>query len=209
MREGTPDNSEEQAREKELERLIRARDEHVAEANREIEELARTGPGFKTMGVGLFLILLGFFFGVWSMYSFFELWWMFAGSLFIILIGIAFVTEGSEANDRSGVDARERIEGAHRKAEYARKVFDSRIAEVKGERPPSPYGISFSRAIPQAVKIAVAIRDEGQCVVCGSDEDLQYDHIIPFSRGGESGDPDNIQLLCGSCNRAKGNRWIG
>lgn len=209
MREGTPDNSEELAKERELERLITARDEYIAEANRMIEEVGRTGPGFKTMCVGLFLILLGLLLGYWAMGSFFDRWWMFAGSLFVIMIGMAFVTEGSEADDRSAVDARERIEGAHRKAEYARKVFDRRIAEVKGERQPSPYSLSFSRAIPQAVKIAVAIRDEGTCVVCGSDEDLQYDHIIPFSRGGESGDPDNIQLLCGSCNRAKGNRWIG
>jgi 5-methylcytosine-specific restriction endonuclease McrA len=59
------------------------------------------------------------------------------------------------------------------------------------------------------VKIAVAIRDEGRCVECGADDDLQYDHIIPFSRGGLSDDPDNIQLLCGSCNQSKGNRWIG
>ena len=90
----------------------------------------------------------------------------------------------------------------------ARNVFDRKIAEAKGERV-LPIYETDSRAIPQAVKIAVAIRNEGQCVVCGSDDDLQFDHIIPVSRGGQSGDPANIQLLCGSCNRAKGNRWIG
>lgn len=64
-----------------------------------------------------------------------------------------------------------------------------------------------SRSIPQAVKIAVAVRDEGQCVYCGSIERLQYDHIIPWSKGGDSG-IDNIQLLCGSHNASKRDKII-
>jgi len=55
------------------------------------------------------------------------------------------------------------------------------------------------------VKIAVSVRDEGKCRICGSTKDLQYDHIIPWSRGGSSTDPDNIQLLCGYHNRLKRN----
>ena len=62
-----------------------------------------------------------------------------------------------------------------------------------------------SRTIPQDVKIAVSVRDEGKCRICGSTKDLQYDHIIPWSRGGSSTDPDNIQLLCGYHNRLKRN----
>lgn len=65
-----------------------------------------------------------------------------------------------------------------------------------------------SRHIPQEIKIAVALRDGGECVHCGSTEDLHYDHIIPFSKGGFS-DESNIQLLCGDCNRRKGNRFSG
>jgi 5-methylcytosine-specific restriction endonuclease McrA len=60
-----------------------------------------------------------------------------------------------------------------------------------------------SRAIPQDVKIEVARRDEGRCVQCGSVADLQFDHKVPWSRGGAS-TADNIQLLCGTCNRRKG-----
>ncbi len=60
------------------------------------------------------------------------------------------------------------------------------------------------RSIPQDVKIAVSVRDGGRCRRCGSDRDLQYDHIVPYSRGGSS-DVDNIQLLCGRCNRRKSN----
>ena len=63
-----------------------------------------------------------------------------------------------------------------------------------------------SRTIPQDVKIAVTLRDEGKCRVCGSKEGLQYDHIYPWSLGGSSDDPNNIQLLCGYHNRLKGNR---
>lgn len=65
------------------------------------------------------------------------------------------------------------------------------------------------RNIPQWVKIAVAHRDEGTCRQCGSAYDLQYDHIVPYSLGGSSDDVDNIQLLCGRCNRRKSNRYVG
>jgi len=60
-----------------------------------------------------------------------------------------------------------------------------------------------TRVIPQDVKIAVAVRDQGRCVECGSNEDLHYDHKIPWSRGGTN-TINNIQLLCGTCNRRKG-----
>jgi hypothetical protein len=60
-----------------------------------------------------------------------------------------------------------------------------------------------SRAIPQDVKIAVSTRDQGKCVQCGATEDLHFDHKIPWSRGGTN-TVNNIQLLCGPCNRRKG-----
>lgn len=56
--------------------------------------------------------------------------------------------------------------------------------------------------LPDEVRAAVWRRDEGRCVRCGSEQELQFDHVIPFSRGGGNA-VENIQILCGPCNRAK------
>lgn len=57
--------------------------------------------------------------------------------------------------------------------------------------------------IPPHVQMFVWQRDLGRCVKCGCQERPEYDHIIPLARGG-SNTERNIQLLCESCNRAKG-----
>jgi tetratricopeptide (TPR) repeat protein len=57
--------------------------------------------------------------------------------------------------------------------------------------------------IPEQVRHAVWRRDDGRCVQCGSQENLEYDHIIPLSRGGANTER-NLQLLCERCNRSKG-----
>ena len=62
-----------------------------------------------------------------------------------------------------------------------------------------------SRHISSQVKREVWQRDFGRCVECGSKERLEYDHIIPFSKGG-SNTARNIQLLCENCNRKKHNK---
>jgi 5-methylcytosine-specific restriction endonuclease McrA len=60
-----------------------------------------------------------------------------------------------------------------------------------------------NRVIPTHVKLEVWKRDRGKCVICGSKDNLHFDHIIPYSRGGSSLDPENIQLLCARHNIAK------
>lgn len=58
--------------------------------------------------------------------------------------------------------------------------------------------------IPQDVMDKVWNRDGGKCVSCGKTEKLEFDHIIPFSKGG-SNTYRNLQLLCENCNRVKSN----
>jgi len=61
---------------------------------------------------------------------------------------------------------------------------------------------SGNRHISQEVKDLVWNRDGGKCRECGSNINLEYDHIIPFSKGGAN-TYRNIQLLCQNCNRKK------
>lgn len=65
--------------------------------------------------------------------------------------------------------------------------------------------VNKSRRISQKVKDQVWRRDEGGCVECGSKESLEFDHIIPFSKGGAN-TYRNIQLLCQTCNRIKSDK---
>lgn len=59
--------------------------------------------------------------------------------------------------------------------------------------------------IPQHVRSEVWRRDGGKCRECGAQSNLQFDHVIPHSRGGAD-TVANLQLLCARCNLRKGAR---
>ena len=60
--------------------------------------------------------------------------------------------------------------------------------------------------IPSDVKLAVCKRDGGKCVRCGSTDNLHFDHVLPFSKGGSSLLEENVQLLCARHNLEKSDR---
>lgn len=87
-----------------------------------------------------------------------------------------------------------------------RNVFKFKLVAVEEEEAPSGTKcVSRSRrVIPTQVKLEVWTRDGGKCVKCGKTDELHFDHIIPFSKGGTSLVADNIQLLCARHNIQKG-----
>jgi len=60
-----------------------------------------------------------------------------------------------------------------------------------------------SRVIPSAIKQEVWLRDHGKCTMCGASDELHFDHIIPFAKGGSSLVAGNVQLLCARHNLQK------
>jgi len=45
------------------------------------------------------------------------------------------------------------------------------------------------------------------CQLCNSKDNLTFDHIIPWARGGKT-EISNMAILCASCNETKGSRII-
>lgn len=70
---------------------------------------------------------------------------------------------------------------------------------------------NISRSISRNVMLQVVRRDRGVCCSCRKnvpDDEVEFDHVIPHSRGGPSS-VDNVRLLCRSCNRKKGDNLDG
>jgi hypothetical protein len=66
---------------------------------------------------------------------------------------------------------------------------------------------STKRNIPERLKTLVLIRDGNRCKLCGdtvTGEDIHFDHVIPWSLGGET-ILENLQILCAKHNLSKGN----
>ena len=92
----------------------------------------------------------------------------------------------------------ELISQGYNKAEAERMTrdhFNSLISESK-------KAARTERYVSKQVREIVWDRDQGRCTECGSNEKLEFDHIIPHSKGGSNSEK-NIQLLCEECNRKK------
>jgi hypothetical protein len=88
-------------------------------------------------------------------------------------------------------------------ADRDRRKFERLKNKFSGEKSDE---LEYKRTrISEEARIAVWRRDQGRCARCGSRENLEYDHIVPVSKGGGNTER-NIELLCQDCNRAKGNR---
>ena len=95
---------------------------------------------------------------------------------------------------------------AWKKEEGGRIVFKFKLQVLTRQidATPSEEGkIEHDRLIPTQVKIEVWKRDKGKCILCSSPENLHFDHIVPFSKGGTSLLAKNIQLLCAKHNLLK------
>lgn len=115
---------------------------------------------------------------VWSI-------WLIDGELWEVL-------DDSLSDDDIVALARYEVVKRNREVERAKMVVDAMTTKR-----------STRNRIPDDVKILVWKRDGGQCVNCGSNRDIEFDHIIPVALGGSSSHR-NLQLLCEPCNRSKG-----
>jgi HNH endonuclease len=86
----------------------------------------------------------------------------------------------------------ERHQRAERRLAKAHAVLEGTATEERRREP-----------IPRDIRRAVWERDGGACVDCGEQFELQFDHVIPLALGGAN-TFENLQVLCGDCNRAKG-----
>jgi hypothetical protein len=92
-----------------------------------------------------------------------------------------------------------------------RIVFKFKLIAVEGEEDfslPAPESPLRRRMIPSAVKLEVWKRDDGKCAVCSATDELHFDHILPYSKGGTSLTAENVQVLCARHNLEKSDRIV-
>ena len=107
-----------------------------------------------------------------------------------------FVLHGLAIRKRLRINSNNEMVG------YEQEIEDT---SEENEDETSREPIYIRKPIPQNVKDQVWNRDGGKCIQCGSNENLEFDHIIPHSKGGAD-TYRNLQLLCQPCNGRKSNK---
>ncbi len=96
-------------------------------------------------------------------------------------------------------DSWEEQSGSRTVFKFRLEIVDKESSEIS----PKMHDLFHNRLIPTSVKLEVWKRDKGKCVICGKKDNLHFDHILPFSKGGTSLKSENIQILCARHNLEK------
>ena len=92
--------------------------------------------------------------------------------------------------------------------EFVLTITDQKIKSPEEELKTKNIDLEQTRQIPGKVKLEVYKRDNGQCVKCGSKDNLHFDHLLPYSKGGTSLRTSNIQILCARHNLEKSDSLV-
>jgi len=119
-------------------------------------------------------------------------------------------TEKSQHKNISGPHERAQQKKSPEKRANTKKVHQ--IGRANNKRGDSK---KKSRIIPRSVRDEIFARDGGRCTFVGSDgvrcnskRNLQIDHIVPYSKGGDNS-AANLRLLCARHNRFEAERVYG
>jgi hypothetical protein len=101
-----------------------------------------------------------------------------------------------------------RLTDCWREQDGSRSVFKFQLelAEDLDIEAAPPEALPHTRMIPSSVKLEVWQRDKGRCVICGENDNLHFDHDLPYSKGGTSLTARNIRLLCAHHNLSKSDK---
>ena len=92
---------------------------------------------------------------------------------------------------------------------YVSENDDDSLNEISENDNTSSIKHKTKRDPSDRLKVQVLMRDGNRCRICGVEcsgglHNIRFDHIIPWSKGGET-TLENLQVLCSTCNEAKGN----
>jgi 5-methylcytosine-specific restriction endonuclease McrA len=93
--------------------------------------------------------------------------------------------------------------GGRKVYEFVLTITDQNLELAEKYIPIKHIDLEQTRQIPGKIKLAVYKRDKGICIKCGAKDNLHFDHVLPYSKGGTSLKQENIQLLCARHNLEK------